>query len=392
MSRVSINKLFFETCLACYKDDISNSIYFVGPMGTMFTALKSLFTIINLSTGNLKPDKISLCKTPAQIKSSKKYLPDSTVVNLNTFNPKHFLSIRNLYVLARFFVLSMTLTIKLRYLGILLPKQKRSFINELSFSMEIAAAVVCLRYGKIFKDKSIEVVLCSDHNAFFITLCLLSNSGGFSFLPHGPNIGADNEFRKKNIFNKIYCVFLLQLESFKGWEPKNQYIELKADAKNWKIMSAQRSKGGHDGLVIWFTQLDFFENEYLTTKSVLRKILVKHSKTSNEINVVVKGIPYKKVQELINVTIKDAKIVFHASFDEYNETCHKPLDRHKKLHVVLNSSVSLDLCHQGLDLILLNHNPLVMDKYVMKFLENTYYEFKSMNENYLSMERLRNEL
>ena len=51
MSRVSINKLFFETCLAHYKDDISNSIYFVGPMGTMFTALKSLFTIINLSTG-----------------------------------------------------------------------------------------------------------------------------------------------------------------------------------------------------------------------------------------------------------------------------------------------------------------------------------------------------
>ena len=87
-----------------------------------------------------------------------------------------------------------------------------------------------------------------------------------------------------------------------------------------------------------------------------------------------KGIQFEKVQELMSSIIKDPAVNFHKSFDDFFATFHNPHDIYKKLHVVFNSAVSIDLCHQGLDLILLNNNPLLTDQHVIKFLKNTYYE------------------
>lgn len=380
------DRYFLVKCLSCYHDDISSSIYFNGAYGTIFSSIKSVLFFSLKSSNEVKNERLCICKTPAQLKSTQKFIPEVKILDLHNLRFLTLLVRGNKLWLFLFLINIFQVLFLVRKSGVIKKAGNKRLRTELSFASEIAAARVIAEKSAIFRVKRAEIILCSDHNAFFIALCLYCDNLRFSFLPHAVNIGGDNHARRKDIFDKIYCYSLIQYFSFKGWEPNANFSLLKSEKKLWTVGDAKRLKSHVGVVVIWLNQLDFFEHRLNITQKFIEDLLVQYQSKIKSLVIVSKTGDAKILRWCNQALFDDPEIINFSSMAEFKDYFGDTIPNY--VHAVLTSGVSADLFMEGVDMKLHVENPLITDTKLKEMIKNFYRYRLVGSTNTVCLERI----
>lgn len=371
-------------CLSCYANENTYmSIYHKGPVGTIFSALKALLIFYSQFKEFQKAKKkIGICRTAAQKKVFQEYFKNDLLIDTENLKDA------TLRGFAKFIVSTPFLAWQcVRYYRMISQQQifygnilvKSTRITSLAIELAVADLVI----KKNLLPKSKEIIFCTDHNALVISICIQAPSNyRLSFLPHGANIGKDNDFRSKDIFSKIYSWSLIQYLAMFSRHPEIEHVKLTKNARLWKVNETNSLINRSQDLVyvIWLTQLDFFheiKEEFWKnlnhTADLIRDepgsvILVRKGATDKEL---------KDVIDFLSKT-KPLKIRVIKNFLEFQSLRNSDVLNYK--HVVIRSGVSAELVLLGDTIYLGENNPLIEDT-ITKNIVSKWYETIMVNEN-----------